>query len=118
MFWPSTANAPVWVSVAPIRIGGCGSAARHNCPRRHREEGEGQDAPRVAHGRWLHGGGGKRALFAASSSGHTMTFLPSCHWNITSLCAIWTPSRSTRNPPKTVLWSILRMASRSFAPRS
>jgi hypothetical protein len=29
-----------------------------------------------------YGGVGKRGLSGASSSGHTITFLPSCHWNI------------------------------------
>ena len=85
--------------------------------RRHRrhEDGDGEELPGLAHGRCLHGGVGKRSLPGASSSGQTITFLPSCHWNITILCAIWNPSRSTRNAPKTALWSIFRMASRSLS---
>ena len=38
--------------------------------------------------RWLHGGVGKRGGLYASSSGHTITFLPSCHWNSSTLCVI------------------------------
>ena len=45
--------------------------------------------------RWFHGGVGKRGLPLARSSGHTTTRLPSCHWIITILWAIWKPSWST-----------------------
>src|SRR5262249_4137585 len=55
------------------------------------------------HWRWFHGGVGKRGWLGASSSGHTIARLPSCHWNSTSLCAICMPLPSTRKGPKTVL---------------
>ena len=52
---------------------------RRDRPRQRRDAGDGEDLPCVAHGRWLHGGVGKRGWLAASSSGQTITFLPSCH---------------------------------------
>src|SRR6185369_971326 len=68
-----------------------------------REPGEEQDERKASHStahlRWLHGGVGNRAVPGASSSGQTITFLPSCHWNTTILCAIWIPSASTLNAP-------------------
>ena len=66
----------------------CGADAQHEGDDGGRDAGP---AP-LLHGRSLHGGVGKRALPGASSSGQTITFLPSCHWNITILWAIWTPS--------------------------
>ena len=61
-------------------------------PPRARGQGEGEPDP---HYRWFQGGVGKRGLPLASSSGHTMTRLPSCHWSMTILWAIWKPSGST-----------------------
>ena len=45
--------------------------------------------------RWLHGGVGNRGFPAASSSGQTTTFTPSCHWMKSPLLAIWNPRSST-----------------------
>ena len=66
---------------------------RHGGDHRETESAE------ILHCRWLHGGVGKRGLPGASSSGQTITFLPSCHWKVTILCATWKPSGSTLNPP-------------------
>ena len=77
-----------------------------------------QGAAPFPQGRELHGGVGKRGLPGASSSGQTITFLPSCHWSINILWATWTPSLSTLKRPKTVWRSILRMASLTFSPSS
>jgi hypothetical protein len=38
--------------------------------------------------RWLQGGVGKRLLPVATSSGHTTTWRPSCHWMVTMRCPI------------------------------
>src|SRR6266849_11204174 len=52
--------------------------------------------------RWLHGGVGNLGGPGDSSSGHTMAFLPSCHWKTSILCPTWRPSPSTLNAPNTV----------------
>ena len=99
-----------WRTSAPILIG-CWASALAAAPS-HAEtqrQPQGENPQEISHTshddvcpphqRWLHGGVGKRGFAGASSSGQTITFLPSCHWNVSIVCPIWTPSRSTLNPP-------------------
>ena len=60
----------------------------HTEPQRQEDNRESRPADRL-HGRWLHGGVGKRAFTGAGSSGQTIAlFLPSCQWKISALWAI------------------------------
>src|SRR6266542_3219001 len=72
-------------------------------------------AVQPVHGRLLHSGVGKRGLSAASSSGETIAFLPSCHWIMSALWPTWNPPSSTRKGPNTVFISSFSSAARTFS---
>ena len=69
--------------IAPRRVERCSEAVRIGerseeapaLPSRLIAPQTREDLPSLAHGRWLHGGVGKRGGLAASSSGHTITLL-------------------------------------------